>query len=107
VAGIAVADINPAAAEKVAEECQKLATNKSFIAMAIQVDVCDAKSVEQMVKRTIAEFGRIDYSVNSAGVRSHHFGSYKITLTIVNSLAYSTLLRLQIHPWKSSTSSSP
>ena len=77
VASVTVADINLAAAEKVAEECQKLATNKSFVALAIQVDICDAKSVEQMVKRTVAEFGRIDYSVNSAGVRSHHFGAMR------------------------------
>ncbi len=37
-------------------------------ASAIQTDVSNAKSVEQMVAHTIKTFGRLDYAVNSAGI---------------------------------------
>lgn len=43
-------------------------------ASAIQTDVSNAKSVEQMVAHTIKTFGRLDYAVNSAGIEGA-FGS--------------------------------
>jgi NAD(P)-dependent dehydrogenase (short-subunit alcohol dehydrogenase family) len=36
--------------------------------MAIQVDVQDEESIIAMVKETVAAFGRVDYSVNCAGI---------------------------------------
>ncbi|RYP20628.1 hypothetical protein DL765_002699 [Monosporascus sp. GIB2] len=66
--GVAFADINAEGALAAAEESKTVATNPDYQAISIQVDVSDEASVEQMVKATIAKFGRIDYNVNSAGV---------------------------------------
>lgn len=63
-----VADINLEKAEAVAEKSRSVATHPSFKAVAVKVDVADNQSVQDMVARAIAEFGRIDYNVNSAGV---------------------------------------
>lgn len=40
-------------------------------ATAVQTDVSNAKSVEQMVAHTIKTFGRLDYAVNSAALKVH------------------------------------
>jgi len=66
--GVAFADINLAAAELAASESRTQAINPEFRAIAIEVDVSKEESVEKMVKIVNDEFGRIDYSVNSAGV---------------------------------------
>ena len=62
------ADLNEAAAEAAVQESRQYATNPTYGAIAVQVDVSDPDSVDRLVLRTVAEFGRIDYSVNSAGV---------------------------------------
>lgn len=66
--GVVLADINYDAALKVAQESESLATNPSYKSLPIAVDVCDKASVEKMVKVAVDTFGRIDYSVNSAGI---------------------------------------
>ncbi|KAF2179433.1 NAD(P)-binding protein [Zopfia rhizophila CBS 207.26] len=66
--GCAFADIDFAAAQKAAEESEKYATNDKYRSLAIQVDVTDLSSVEEMVAAVVKKFGRIDYSVNAAGV---------------------------------------
>ena len=63
-----MADLNYDAALKTARESEKLAINPSYSALAIAVDVSDSTSVDKMVTAAVKEFGRIDYSVNSAGV---------------------------------------
>jgi len=75
VRGVAVIDIDGAAAQAVAEESKRLATNFSFEAVAIATDVSDERSVEAMVGRVVGTFGRIDYLVNSAGVSSSLLGT--------------------------------
>ncbi|KAI0108560.1 short-chain dehydrogenase/reductase SDR [Nemania sp. FL0031] len=65
---LVLADINHNAALEVARESESLATNPEFKTLAIAVDVADAASVNQMVDAAVKAFGRIDYSVNSAGV---------------------------------------
>lgn len=40
-------------------------------ALAIRCDVSDDAQVEQMVERTVAEFGRLDAAFNNAGVMAH------------------------------------
>ena len=45
-----------------------MAKHPEYRAIAVMVDVTDPESVQSMVDTTIKEFGRIDYSVNSAGV---------------------------------------
>lgn len=63
-----MADINYQAAEQVAQECQSIASNEEYKSLAVQVNVCDKGSVEQMIRAAVEAFGRIDYCVNSAGV---------------------------------------
>jgi len=67
-AGVAFADLSGEAAKQAAEESKKIATHPKYKALAIVVDVSDVESVERMVATAVTEFGRIDYSVNSAGV---------------------------------------
>jgi len=66
--GVAFADINEADAEKAMEESKLLATNPEYRAISITVDVSDHESVDSMVAKVVEAFGRIDYSVHSAGV---------------------------------------
>lgn len=61
---LVIGDINFQTAEKVAEEIRSL-QRKS---LAVKVDVSDSKQVNQMVKNTLKEFGKIDILVNNAGI---------------------------------------
>jgi len=51
-------------AEKVADEVRALGRR----ALVVQADVADRSAVEEMVGKTIQEFGRIDILVNNAGM---------------------------------------
>ena len=64
-AKVIVADIDHAAAQKVATEIKE----KSGEALPIQVDVTQWDEVAHMVKKTLEEFGQIDVLVNNAGIR--------------------------------------
>ncbi|KAG9665220.1 hypothetical protein KCU95_g1897, partial [Aureobasidium melanogenum] len=66
--GVVFADINLAAAAAAAKESEAKATNLNFRSMSIGVDVTSAESVDNMVLKAQEMFGRIDYSVNSAGI---------------------------------------
>ncbi|KAI2629149.1 NAD(P)-binding protein [Hypomontagnella submonticulosa] len=68
VKGIVLADLNQQGAQEAAEESQKYATNADFRALAVKVNIADEDSVQNMVDTTVKEFGRIDYSINSAGM---------------------------------------
>lgn len=63
-----MADLNHEAALNTAHESEKLAINPNYTALALPVDVSDPASVAKMVAAAVEIFGRIDYSVNSAGV---------------------------------------
>jgi NAD(P)-dependent dehydrogenase (short-subunit alcohol dehydrogenase family) len=63
-AAVAVADFDVKRAEDVAA---RLAANGAR-AIAIRVDVAQPAQVEAMVQRTVAELGRLDALVNSAGI---------------------------------------
>ncbi|KAB2571622.1 2,5-dichloro-2,5-cyclohexadiene-1,4-diol dehydrogenase [Lasiodiplodia theobromae] len=67
-AGAVMADIHLAATEATAAESLLRAAHSSFRAVPVQVNVTDQKSVEALVRRTIDEFGRIDYALNCAGI---------------------------------------
>lgn len=70
-AGVVFADRNLPAAEKAAEESRRIANNnEEYCPLAIQVDVADGQSVEEMLAQTLEKFGRVDYCVNAAGVCS-------------------------------------
>jgi NAD(P)-dependent dehydrogenase (short-subunit alcohol dehydrogenase family) len=63
-AAVAMAD---AREETVREAAQKL-VSASHRATAIRCDVSDDAQVEQMVQRTVSEFGQLDAAFNNAGV---------------------------------------
>jgi 3-oxoacyl-[acyl-carrier protein] reductase len=61
---IVVADQNLAGARMVADEIEQLGGK----ALTVELNVTDEVSVQQMVRKTIEEFGRIDILVNNAGI---------------------------------------
>lgn len=63
---VAVADIDPAAAEKVAT----LLESENHTAAPVRVDIGDAASIEAMAKDVTDRWGRIDVLVNNAGIAS-------------------------------------
>lgn len=67
-AGIAIADVNETGLLKVKKELEEVATNPSFKCITVVVNVADEKSVQDMIAKVVAEFGRIDYAANIAGI---------------------------------------
>lgn len=63
-ASIVVADLNLAAAEKVAQEI----VSAGGKALAVQMDVTDREAVKGMVSAAVQEFGGLDILVNNAGL---------------------------------------
>lgn len=63
-AAVMVADINLETATQVAHEIEALGGQ----ALALKADVTERQDVEQMVRETVARFGRLDILVNNAGV---------------------------------------
>jgi NAD(P)-dependent dehydrogenase (short-subunit alcohol dehydrogenase family) len=60
-AKVCVADINLAAAQKVAEECGRNA-------IAMKADVRDAAEIKQCIESFATQHGRLDYVFNNAGI---------------------------------------
>jgi NAD(P)-dependent dehydrogenase (short-subunit alcohol dehydrogenase family) len=54
----------------VKEEADKLAALDGQV-LAFRCDVSDDAEVEQMIERTVAQFGRLDAAFNNAGVMAH------------------------------------
>lgn len=65
-AAVALSDWNKAAVT----EAAAILTAQGYKTLAIQCDVSDDKQVEEMVNKTVAEFGRLDYAYNNAGVQN-------------------------------------
>lgn len=63
-AAVTVADIDLAAAEKIAADLAE----SGFRVQAVQVDVTSPASVQNMVDATVAAFGQLDILVNSAAM---------------------------------------
>jgi 3-oxoacyl-[acyl-carrier protein] reductase len=63
-AKIVIAEIDGPAAERLAADLQ----HAGFEALALRTDVADGASVEEMARRTLERFGRIDILVNNAAV---------------------------------------
>jgi meso-butanediol dehydrogenase / (S,S)-butanediol dehydrogenase / diacetyl reductase len=63
-ARVVVADIDSAAAERIAASIRK----DKGEAVAVQVDVADRASVQAMIKEAVRAFGRLDVMFNNAGI---------------------------------------
>jgi len=63
-ADVVVAEINPETGPQTAEEAKR----KGRRALFVETDVSDRASVQQMVDRTLAELGQIDFLMNNAGI---------------------------------------
>jgi len=61
---VVVSDISREDCQKVVGEIEKLGRK----GLALKCDVSDSEDVEDMVKRTVTEFGRVDILVNNAGI---------------------------------------
>jgi NAD(P)-dependent dehydrogenase (short-subunit alcohol dehydrogenase family) len=68
-ATVAAADIDPAAAQRTADQ----AGSNTRRALAIEVDCGEVAQIDGMVARTIAELGRLDIIVNNAGVTRYAY----------------------------------
>ena len=64
---LVIADINMAEAEKTAAEFRTLGVR----AMVVKTDVTNPQTVDDMVGKVMAEFGRIDVLINNAGITKH------------------------------------
>lgn len=63
-ANVVVSDISQKDCQKVVDEIEELGRK----GLALKCDVSSSDDVENMVKRTVAEFGRVDILVNNAGI---------------------------------------
>ncbi len=67
--GLALGDLNESGVKETAKQVKEVATNPKFAVIASHVDVRSWDSVDSFFKAAVAKFGRIDYSVTTAGVR--------------------------------------
>src|ERR1700761_763997 len=65
-AAVALADWN----EKEVEAAVKELSEEGYKVLAVTCDVSDDAQVEAMVKKTVAEFGRLDAAYNNAGIQN-------------------------------------
>lgn len=103
-AGVALADLHPQNAEQVAIESTATATNPDFRTLVLSVDISLEESVDQMISEVAAEFGRIDYAVNSAGVSSQRTPCDMISVRIVSKLMQKKQIGVQFPAEVSETS---
>ncbi|KAG4414265.1 hypothetical protein IFR04_012603 [Cadophora malorum] len=68
VQGLALGDINAPGVKETAKQTQEVATNPKFAVTASHVDVRSWESVHAFFQATVARFGRIDYSITTAGI---------------------------------------
>jgi NAD(P)-dependent dehydrogenase (short-subunit alcohol dehydrogenase family) len=72
-ATVAAADIDADAAGRTAADSAGKTQGKTQGAIAIEADCGDLASIDRMVARAVAEFGRLDVIVNNAGVTRYAY----------------------------------
>ena len=70
-AAVALADWNAEAVKTAAGQLE----SDGYQILAITCDVSDDKQVEEMIDKTVAAFGRLDYAYNNAGVQNELVGA--------------------------------
>jgi NAD(P)-dependent dehydrogenase (short-subunit alcohol dehydrogenase family) len=65
-AAVTLADVN----EKEVQAVAKGLADKGFKTLAVRCDVSQDAEVEQMIKQTVAKFGRLDAAYNNAGIQN-------------------------------------
>ncbi|MBV9787369.1 MAG: glucose 1-dehydrogenase, partial [Chloroflexi bacterium] len=63
-AQVVVVDVSEAGGAETAQ----MIVDQGGAAQFMRVDVTDAQAVEEMIRATVATFGRLDYAVNNAGI---------------------------------------
>lgn len=61
---VAIADIDADRGEDVVQEVKQAGSDAIFV----RTDVSDSANVEELVRRTVEAFGRLDFGVNNAGI---------------------------------------
>lgn len=74
--GVVFADINLQGAQGVADESRKGAKHAEYRALAVQLDITEEASVQNLVATVLKEFGRVDYAVNSVGLDLEQYKSF-------------------------------
>lgn len=64
-AKVIIVDVQEDSAKKTADEISK---EKDVESLALKVDVSSSKETEEMVKKTVEKFGKIDIIINNAGI---------------------------------------
>jgi NAD(P)-dependent dehydrogenase (short-subunit alcohol dehydrogenase family) len=62
--------MNEETAKASADASKKYATNTGYCSVHFKMNVTDEKTVQDMVDFVVEKFGRLDYCVNGAGVRT-------------------------------------
>ncbi|KAK8014316.1 hypothetical protein PG990_007612 [Apiospora arundinis] len=66
--GLVLADLDEPGVQRTAKQAKQEATNDEFSVTALHADVRDYSTVENVFEHAVKKFGRIDYSVNTAGI---------------------------------------
>ncbi|KAK7975795.1 hypothetical protein PG989_014258 [Apiospora arundinis] len=66
--GLVLADLDEPGVQRTAKQAKQEATNDEFSVIALHADVRDYSTVEDVFEHAVKKFGRIDYSVNTAGI---------------------------------------
>ncbi|OGS44996.1 MAG: 3-oxoacyl-[acyl-carrier-protein] reductase [Elusimicrobia bacterium RIFOXYD2_FULL_34_15] len=64
-AKIVIVDVMEEAAKKTAEEISK---EKNVESLSLKIDVSSSQETEEMIKKTVEKFGKIDIIINNAGI---------------------------------------
>ncbi|KAL2799433.1 hypothetical protein BJX66DRAFT_322278 [Aspergillus keveii] len=75
---VVFADPDEKSAQAAAEDAKLYATNPDFESVHFIVDICDERSVAEMVDFVVDRFGRIDYAVNASGTNTGRNGTRDI-----------------------------
>lgn len=73
-AGLALLDRTNEGLQSVNDEAVKSSSRVDFSVLTLEVDVTSETEVNNAVARAVAQFGRIDYAVNAAGILVQHDG---------------------------------